>query len=79
MNPFEESQIISPQIMQLVFSGIEELVKLHEAFLTVLKERFSSWNEDQKLGDLFIYQVPFSSLNLHRRFHHLFLFTSISS
>ena len=53
--PLQESKdILSQQEIREIFSDLEIIKSLSESFLIPLRERVSTWDDRQKLGDVFL-------------------------
>lgn len=57
MESGQSSLLIDGNLVDEIFYQIPEILKHHESFLDVLKERKLNWDSKQKVGDLFLEAV----------------------
>jgi hypothetical protein len=60
----EDTAIISKQNVQAMFPYIDILYNINKQFLIDLQERQKNWSPTQKIGDIFLKMVRFSSSSL---------------
>ena len=64
MKPLQKSSESSQPILSVadfhqIFAGVEELLEVHENFMSQLEPRVENWNDKQLIGDLFTIIVSF--------------------
>ncbi|XP_053211596.1 rho guanine nucleotide exchange factor 17-like isoform X5 [Panonychus citri] len=50
----EYSHLVDSNLVDLIFYQIPEILKHHEDFLEILKQRLTNWDTKQKIGDVFV-------------------------
>ena len=57
-----ESRSDLPAALSVLFRNVQVLLGLNETFLNELKQRMQHWNEEQKIGDVFLHFAPFMKM-----------------